>query len=72
MSKNSLEVYKIGSKVKLTDDVYGTIVSATISADNNISYKCGWWNGRSYSTEYFSPSELEVTVVEKTKIGFAS
>ena len=72
MSKNSLELYKIGSKVKLTDDVYGTIVSATISADNSISYKCGWWNGRSYSTEYFSPNELEVAVVEKTKIGFAS
>ena len=72
MSKNSLELYKIGSKVKLTDDVYGTIVSATISADNSISYKCGWWNGRSYATEYFSPNELEVTVVEKVKIGFAS
>jgi uncharacterized protein YodC (DUF2158 family) len=72
MSKNSLELYKIGSKVKLTDDVYGTIVSATISAENHISYKCGWWNGRSYSTEYFAPNELEVTVVEKTKIGFAS
>jgi uncharacterized protein YodC (DUF2158 family) len=72
MSKNSLELYKIGSKVKLTDDVYGTIVSATISADNSISYKCGWWNGRSYSTEHFTPNELEVTVVEKTKIGFIS
>jgi uncharacterized protein YodC (DUF2158 family) len=72
MSKNSLELYKIGSKVKLTDDVYGTIVSITISGDNNISYKCGWWNGRSYSTEYFTPNELEVTVVEKTKIGFVS
>ena len=72
MSKNSLELYKIGSKIKLTDDVYGTIVSATISADNSISYKCGWWNGRSYSTEHFAPNELEVTVVEKTKIGFIS
>jgi uncharacterized protein YodC (DUF2158 family) len=72
MSKNSLELYKIGSKVKLTDDVYGTIVSATISSDNSISYKCGWWNGRSYATEYFSPNELEVTVVEKVKIGFVS
>jgi hypothetical protein len=72
MSKNSLEVYKIGSKVKLTDDVYGTIVSATICADNSVSYKCGWWNGRSYTTEYFSPNEIEVTVVEKYKIGFVS
>lgn len=72
MSKNSLELYKIGSKVKLADDVYGTIVSVTISGENNISYKCGWWNGRSYSTEHFAPNELEVTVVEKTKIGFAS
>jgi uncharacterized protein YodC (DUF2158 family) len=72
MSKNSLELYKIGSKVKLADDVYGTIVSVTISGDNNVSYKCGWWNGRSYSTEHFAPNELEVTVVEKTKIGFVS
>lgn len=72
MSKNSIEVYKIGSKVKLTDDVYGTIVSATIGADNSVSYKCGWWNGRSYTTEYFSPNEIEVTVVEKYKIGFVS
>ena len=72
MSKNSLELYKIGSKVKLTDDVHGTIVSATISGDNNISYKCGWWNGRTYSTEYFSPNEIEATIVEKMKIGFGS
>lgn len=72
MSKNSLELYKVGSKVKLTDDVYGTIVGVVISSDNSVSYKCGWWNGRSYSTEYFSSNELEVTVVEKTKIGFVS
>jgi len=72
MSKNSIEIYKIGSKVKLTEDIYGSIIGVTISADNNILYKCGWWNGRSYSTEHFAPNELEVTVVEKTKIGFVS
>ena len=70
MSKNSLELYKIGSRVKLTDDVFGTIISINIRADNAVAYECGWWNGRSYSTQQFSSSELEVTVAEKTRIGF--
>ena len=71
MSKNVLELYKIGSKVKLTDDVYGTIVSIHISGDNNVEYECGWWNSRSYSTQSFYPNEIEVTAEEKTKIGFS-
>lgn len=71
MSKSSIELNKIGTKVRLTDDVDGTIVAINISGDNNITYKCGWWNGRSYSTEYFSPSEITVTTTEKFKIGFA-
>lgn len=70
MSKNSVDLYKIGSKVKLTEDVFGTIVAINIRGDNNITYECGWWNGRTYSTQSFSPSELEVTLSEKTKIGF--
>lgn len=70
MSKHTIELNKIGSQVKLTDDVYGTIISINIAGDNCISYRCGWWNGRSYSTEYFSPSEITVTTAEKFKIGF--
>ena len=72
MSKNVIELNKIGSKVKLTDDVYGTIVGINISGENTVTYKCGWWNGRSYSTENFSPSEIEVMVPEKFKIGFGT
>jgi uncharacterized protein YodC (DUF2158 family) len=72
MSKNSLELYKVGSKVKLADDVFGTIVGVNIRGNNNITYECGWWNGRSYSTQNFTADEIEVTVAEKTRIGFAS
>jgi uncharacterized protein YodC (DUF2158 family) len=72
MSKNTLELYKIGSKVKLAEDVYGTIIGIHISGDNNVSYECGWWNARSYSTENFAANDIEVTVAEKTKIGFFS
>lgn len=71
MSKNVLELYKIGSKVKLADDVYGTIVGINISGDNHITYECGWWNSRSYSTQAFSSNEIEVTVADKVRIGFA-
>jgi uncharacterized protein YodC (DUF2158 family) len=70
MSKNSLELYKIGSKVKLGDGVDGVIISINIRSDNYITYECGWWNGRSYSTQSFSSNEIEVTVAEKTRIGF--
>ena len=70
MTKNSVELYRIGSTVKLADDVFGTIVGIHISGDNHVSYDCGWWNGRSYSSESFSPMDIEVTVVDKTRIGF--
>lgn len=71
MSKNSVEIFKIGSKVKLADDVYGTITSICIRGSNYITYECGWWNGRSYSTQNFTADDIEVTpTTEKTKIGF--
>ena len=70
MSKNTLEIYKIGSRVKLAEDVEGTIVAIHIQGNNDISYECGWWNGRSYSTQSFAPNEIEVTLGDKTRIGF--
>lgn len=69
-TKSTIELNKIGSKVKLADDVYGSIIGINITGDNTITYRCGWWNGRSYCTEYFTPSELTVTTTEKFKIGF--
>jgi uncharacterized protein YodC (DUF2158 family) len=71
MSKNSLEFYNIGTKVKLTDDVHGSIICVSIGPNHSITYKCGWWNGRSYCTETFNSSEIEAVVTtEKTRIGF--
>jgi hypothetical protein len=70
MSKNTLELYKIGSKVKLTKDLYGHIVGIHISGDNNVTYECGWWDGNSYSLHNFSSNDIELTTLEKTKIGF--
>ncbi|NBQ16945.1 hypothetical protein EBU24_01370 [bacterium] len=70
MSKNTLEIYKIGSRVKLAEDVEGTIVAIHIQGNNDISYECGWWNGRSYSTQEFWPNDIQVTLSDKVKIGF--
>jgi len=70
MSKNVLELYKIGSKVQLADDVYGIITGINIRGDNYITYECGWWNGRSYDSKWFHGDEIEITTNEKTKIGF--
>jgi uncharacterized protein YodC (DUF2158 family) len=65
-----IDIYKIGSKVDLTEDVQGTIVSIGIHGDNAVTYECGWWSGRSYDTKWFHPHEITVTLGEKTKIGF--
>lgn len=70
MTKNSLELYKIGSKVKLADDVYGTITGISIRGNNHVTYECAWWNGRSHDSKYFHSSEIEVTLSDKTRIGF--
>ena len=67
---NVIDVYKIGSKVKLAEDVFGNITGINIRGDNHITYECGWWNGRSYDAKWFHPSEFEVTLVEKHRIGF--
>lgn len=71
MSKNSLELHKIGSKVKLADDVYGVISAICIRANSYVTYECSWWNGRSADNKWFHESEIEVTENEKTRIGFA-
>lgn len=71
MSKNVLELYKIGSKVKLADDVHGIITGITIRGDNHVTYECAWWNGRSHDSKWFHANEIEVTLSEKVRIGFA-
>jgi uncharacterized protein YodC (DUF2158 family) len=71
MSKNTLDVYGIGSQVKLTNDVFGVITGITIRGDNHVTYECGWWNGRSYDSRSFTAKEIEVTIAEKSRIGFA-
>ena len=71
MTKNSLELYKVGTKVKLTEDVYGQISAVSIRANNYITYECSWWNGRSVDNKWFHESEIEITESEKTRIGFA-
>lgn len=71
MTKNSLELYKIGSKVKLAEDVYGVITAICLRGDNYTTYECSWWNGRSHDSKWFHSNEIEVTLSEKTRIGFA-
>lgn len=70
MSKNTIELNAIGSKVKLEDDVYGIITAIHITENNSVNYEVGWWSGRSYNKEVFTPNQLTVTVADKLRIGF--
>jgi hypothetical protein len=68
---SSFELNAIGTKVKLEDDIFGTIIGINISHNNSIVYEVGWWNGRSYSKDTFLPHQLVITSDEKMRIGFA-
>ena len=70
MSKNTLDLYSVGTKVKLADDVFGTIIGIMLRGDNHITYECAWWNGRSHDSKWFHQKEIEVTASDKTRIGF--
>jgi len=70
MTKSSLEIYRVGSRVKLAEDVDGTILGINIGSNNSIIYECGWWNGRSYTKEHFNADQIEVTLEDKVRIGF--
>lgn len=67
----TLEVNAIGTKVKLEDNIIGTIIGINISHNNSISYQVGWWNARSYTKECFMPTQLTPTTDEMIRIGFA-
>jgi hypothetical protein len=70
-TESFFELNAIGTKVRLEDDVFGTIVGIHISQNNAIAYEIGWWNGRSYSKDAFLPHQLVITSDEKIRIGFA-
>ena len=70
--KDKLELISINSSVKLAEDVYGVVVSITISGKEDVTYDVGWWSGRSYEIKSFSPQQIEsVASTTNMKIGFA-
>lgn len=71
--KDKLEVFSIGTDIKLAEDVFGKVTGINIRGNNSVSYEVGWWNGRSYDCKYFADHEIESTLsTTKQKIGFAS
>ena len=70
--KDKLEVFEIGTDVKLAEDVFGKVIGIHIHGNNSVSYEVGWWNGRSYDCRSFADYEIESTLsTTKERIGFA-
>ena len=69
-----LSLYKVGSKVKLEEDIYGHIVGITIrsSSGDGVAYDCGWWNGRAYQEQSFRSDQIEIITGTPLKIGFSN
>ena len=66
---NTLNIYEVGTKVKLNDDnLIAKIVTVAIHASNVIQYECAWWSG-----DWFAEDDILEVVdssSKKNKIGF--
>tara|TARA_Y100000296_G_scaffold64564_1_gene75819 strand:- start:396 stop:632 length:237 start_codon:yes stop_codon:yes gene_type:complete len=69
---NLLELYPVGTKVLLTEDISAVIITTSIHDGNMVQYECAWWNGKSRTREWFNASEILGVDedVKPTKIGF--
>ena len=71
---NTLNIYEVGTKVKLNDDnLIAKIVTVAIHASNVIQYECAWWAGESRVRDWFAEDDILEVVdssSKKNKIGF--
>jgi hypothetical protein len=66
-----INVYPIGTKVKLEKDVPGTITAILIEPGYNVQYKICWWNGRERKYEWlFDTIDFEPERFTTKEIGF--
>ena len=73
MAIKTLEVYKTGTWVKLSEEVEAKIITVAIHQDGTVQYECVWWSGQSRVREWFSTEdflEIQEGKVVKSKIGF--
>ncbi len=72
--KDKLEVFSIGTQVKLSEDVFGIVLGVNIKDNNYVSYEVGWWNGSSYTEQLFHSSQVENhgLPLKSQQIGFVS
>tara|TARA_B100000405_G_C16566325_1_gene367744 strand:+ start:212 stop:442 length:231 start_codon:yes stop_codon:yes gene_type:complete len=75
MAIKTLEVYKTGTWVKLSEEVEAKIITVAIHQDGTVQYECAWWSGQSRVREWFSSEdfiEVQADKVVKNKIGFCN
>tara|TARA_Y100000004_G_scaffold168036_1_gene201073 strand:+ start:92 stop:322 length:231 start_codon:yes stop_codon:yes gene_type:complete len=71
---STLNIYEVGTKVKLNDDdLEAKIVTVAIHASNVIQYECAWWSGEARVRDWFAEDDILEVVdssKKKNKIGF--
>ena len=64
-----IKVYPTDTQVFINKDIEGTIKQILIEGEN-IQYKVGFWDGRSYKSEWFNTIELTTRATKTVQIGF--
>ena len=74
MTNKTLEIYRAGTLVKLTETLEAKIVTINIRRESIVTYECSWWTGESRAREWFYADDfleiLQDKSAKKQKIGF--
>jgi|TARA_B100001778_G_C18394158_1_gene541193 uncharacterized protein YodC (DUF2158 family) len=71
---NTLDIYEVGTRVKLNDDnLEAKIITVAIHASNVVQYECAWWSGEARVRDWFAEDDI-LEIIDgnenKNKIGF--
>ena len=68
---NVLFCIPIGTPVLIGENIPAQIIGINITGKNTITYKCAWWDNRSYNSLWFYDFEVTLKKGHKfLKVGF--
>ncbi len=60
LESETIEVYAIGTRVTLDNDIPAYITAINIRG-RNVSYECNWWDERTRKSDWFTEHEFRAS-----------
>lgn len=66
-----MNVYAIGTRVKIADDLTGTVTQVCIVGEQHVRYEVAWWDGNTRNCQWLESCEVSAAEERQPmRIGF--